>query len=441
MSFGTFLATMKRKKLGFCVEGFINVESGTAAVATEIFDTSECDCFDSGLGVPVEECDVCFRGPGKFVSCSAGSGDGVYVILGIYPINDSKKRLGAVAVFDWGYELANNVRSRVELDNSLGFDSDEFKYMDGNGLALSSNELMSFESTKPILHGSLATSGAVFFSDDMAYRNGKYAIVDVQLDSESLDVFIFGTEEDPYEESLNWEGSEAEHEIVKSSMFESLGLAPSEPTYFPQILMVLDSDTAELFDFSDQLPRTDWGPAGVHHMSRMGTSHMQPQHVSTYWANALLSRAKFRLALMREDDEETDAEDPDDQMMNWARQMMSWALLGEISGDSDATNLINELDLRDLASLPDYRAAVLELRGWDDVPSEDAEELERLSKDSDGSHSSSGLTKSSGKSGLGSGSNETQSSGISGTNFCANCGMKFESQAANFCPSCGSKRL
>lgn len=435
MSFGSFLETMKRNKLGFCVEGFINVESGTASVATQIFDNSECDCYDSGLGVPEEECDVCLRGPGNFVSCSAGSGDGVYAILGIYPINDSKKRLGAVAVFDWGYELANSVRSRVELDNSLGFDSDEFKYMDGNGLALSSNELMPFESTKPILHGRLASSGPVFFSDDMAYRNGNYAIADVQLDSESLDVFIFGAEEDPYEESLNWEGSEAEHEIVKSSMFESLGLTPSEPTYFPQILMVLDSDTAELFDFSDQLPRTDWAPAGVHAMSRMGTSHVEPQHVSTYWANALLSRAKFRLALMQEDGtEEEDAEDPIDQMM-------SWALLGELSGDNDATKLIDELNLRDLASMPDYRAAVLELRGWDDVASESSEEPKAFTKSSDGLSSGSGLTKSSAKSGLGSGLTEPPTNGNSGSNFCANCGVKFESPSANFCPSCGSKRI
>jgi hypothetical protein len=435
MSFGSFLETMKRNKLGFCVEGFINVESGTASVATQIFDTSECDCFDSGLGVPEEECEVCFRGPGNFVSCSAGSGDGVYAILGIYPTRDPKKRLGAVAVFDWGYELANSARSRVEIDNSLGFESGEFKSMEGNGLAISSSELNSFEFAKPILHGSLIASGPVFFSDDMAHRNANYAIVDVQLDSKSLDVFIFGAEEDPYADSLNWERSEAEQEIVKNSMFESMGLTPSEPTYFPQILMVLDSETADLFDFSDQLPKTEWAPAGVHWMSRMGTSHVEPQHISTYWVNALLARAKFRLALMRDDDtDEDDSQDPIDQMM-------SWALLGELSGDSDATNLINEIELRDLASLPDYRAAVLELRGWDGVPSEDAEELERLSKDSDGSNSSSGLTKSSGKSGLGSGSNETQISGISGSNFCANCGMKFESQAANFCPSCGSKRL
>lgn len=434
MSFGTFIATMNRNKLGFCVEGFINVESGTASVATQIFDTVECGCFDLGLGVPEEDCDVCSRGPGNFVSCSAGSGDGVYAILAIYPIKDPKKRLGALAIFDWGYELANSARSRVEIDNSLGFESGEFKSMEGNGLALSSSELSSFEFAKPIIHGSLNSSGPVFFSDDMAHRNADYAIVDVQLDSKSLDVFIFGAEEDLYEESLSWEGSQAEHEIVRSSMFESLGIAPSEPTYFPQILMVLDSKTAELFDFSDQLPRTDWGPARVHAMSRGGTSHVEPQHISTYWVNALLARAKFRLALMRDGDtEDNDSEDPIDQMM-------SWALLGELSRDGDATTLINEIELRDLASLPDYRAAVLELRGWDDVPSESTDEPKAFSKSSDGLGSSSGLTKSSGKSGLGSGSNDKQIGENSVSNFCANCGMKFESPSANFCPSCGSKR-
>lgn len=434
MSFGTFLEEMKQNNFGFCVEGFINVESGTASVATQIFDTSECDCFDSGLGVPEKECDVCFRGPGNFVSCSAGSGDGVYAILGIYPIHDSTKRIGALAVFDWGYELANSARARVEIDNTLGFDSDEFKLMDGNGLALSSNELMAFELAKPIPHESLRASSQVFFSDDSARRNADYAIVDVKLDSQSLDVFIFGVEDDPYEDSLGWEGSRDESEIVKSTMFEALGIPPSEPTYFPQILMVLDSETAKLFDFSDQLPRTDWAPSVVHAMSRMGTSHLEPQQVSTYWVNALLNRAKFRMALMKDGDpEERLAEDPIDQMM-------SWALLGEISGDGDATNLIDELDLRDLASLPDYRAAVLEMRGWDDVPLEDSREPRTFSKASESLNSSSGLTKSSGKSGLGTGATETQITGSSGSNFCANCGMKFESPSANFCPSCGSKR-
>jgi hypothetical protein len=435
MSFGTFLEAMKRKGLGFCVEGFINIEGGTASVSTEIFPTSECDCPTSGLGVPLVSCDVCGRGPGNTVSCVAGSGDGVYVILGIYPLNQTKTRLGALAVFDWGYELANTARARVEVDNSIGFDSDEFKSMGGDGLVFSSDLLSSFDRAKPIHHGSLQNTGKVFFSDVFGHRNADYAIVDVQMDSDSLEVYIFGPEEDPYSETLSWEDSGPDFEARKIAMFETLGLTQSEPTYFPQILMVLDSDTAKQFDFSDQLPMTDWDSAGVHGMTRMGTSHLEPQHVSTYWVNALLARAKFRLTLMRDDDtEEDDSQDRIDQMM-------SWALLGELSGDADATNLINEIELRDLASLPDYRAEVLQLRGWDDAPSESTDTPKAFSKSSDGLSSGSGLTKSSGKSGLGLDASEPQISSKSASNFCANCGMKFESSSANFCPSCGSKRV
>lgn len=64
-----------------------------------------------------------------------------------------------------------------------------------------------------------------------------------------------------------------------------------------------------------------------------------------------------------------------------------------------------------------------------------------FTKSSEGLSSSSGLTKSSGKSGLGSGSTETQNNGDSSSNFCANCGVKFESPSANFCPGCGSRRV
>ena len=435
MSFDSFLETMKRKGLGFCVEGFINIEGGTASVSTEIFPTSECDCPTSGLGVPPLICDVCGRGPGNTVSCVAGSGDGVYVILGIYPLNQTKTRLGALAVFDWGYELANTARARVEVNNSMGFDSDEFKSMGGDGLVFSSDLLRSFDLARPIHHGSLQGTGKVFFSDVFGHRNADYAIADVQLDSDSLEVYIFGPEEDPYSETLSSEDSGPDFEARKIAMFETLGLTPSEPTYFPQILMVLDSDTAKQFDFSDQLPMTDWDSAGVHGMARMGTSHLEPQHVSTYWVNALLARAKFRLTLMKDEDaDESEDEDPLDQMM-------SWALLGEITGDTDATKLIDELGLRELASIPDYRDSVLDLRGWDDVPVKESEEAQQFTKSSDGLNSSSGLTKSSSKSGLGLDASETQIGSKSASNFCANCGLKFESADANFCQSCGTKRL
>jgi hypothetical protein len=434
VAFSSFIETMKLHNLGFCVEGFINIEGGTASVATEVFDTVDCDCIDSGLGVPQEQCDVCLRGPGKLVSCSAGSGDGVYAILGIYPLHDPKKRLGALAVFDWGYQLANSARARVEVDNSLGFAKEELTYMGGSGLAFSMDELKLFEHSKPVPHGSLSSSGRVFFSDNSGHRNANYAIVDVALDSESLDVIIFAAEDDPYHESLKWEGSGAESEIIKNSMFESLGLTPSDPTYFPQILMVLDSETTKLFDFSDQLPRTDWAVSVVHAMSRIGTSHLEPQHVSTYWVNALLARTKFRLALAR--DEGTELPDHEAAL----DQMMSWALLGEISGDLDATKLLDEMGLRDLAMIPDYRAAVLDIRGWDDPLAEEPEKDQDFASESLGVKSSSGLTKSSTKSGLGLGPALEQSN-ESGSNFCTNCGLKFENLEANFCQTCGTKRL
>ena len=434
MTFGTFLQTMKRNNLGFCVEGFINIESGNASVATRIFDTAECDCMDLGLGIPEEECEVCSRGPGNFVSCRAGSGDGAYVILGIYPKHDSTKRLGALAVFDWGYELANSARARIEVEGTLGFDRDEIKHMGGNGLEFSLDELESFELAKPVLHGSFRSSGAVYFSDDMAHRNAHYAIADVQLDSEELDVIIFGAEEDPYNEDLAWEGSAAESDIMKDAMFEALGIEPSEPTYFPQILMVLDSDTAKLFDFSDDLPMTDWASAGVHGMAGLGTSHLEPMHISTYWVNALLARAKFRLALIRDEGEEN----PGDDLA--FDQLISWALLGEVSGDNDATKLINELDARDLVLIPDYRTAALDLRGWDAPLAEENDEPQRFTKSSDAVNSSSGLTKSSSKSGLGLDEPELQSYSQSAAKFCANCGQKFETPEAKFCSSCGSKR-
>lgn len=434
MTFGTFLTTLQGQDFGLCIEGFVNIESGNASVASRIFDTSECDCMDTGLGIPETGCEVCLRGPGNFVSCRAGSGDGIYVILGIYPISDSTKRLGALAIFDSGYELAKSARARVEVDGTLGFAKEEIDLMSGDGLAFSPDELEAFSGAKPVLHGSLNSNGAVYFSDDMAHRNAHYAITDVKVDSENLDVIIFGVEEDPYRESLGWEGSDAESEMMRTTMFETLGITPSEPSYFPQVLMVLDSDMATHFDFSDQLPMTDWATSGVHGMASIGTSHLEPMHISTYWVNALLARAKFRLSLIRDEGQDN----PGDQ--HAFEQLMSWAVLGEVSGDADATNLINDLDARDLVAFPEFRTAVLNLRGWDDFPVEESKEAQQFRKSSDGLNTSSGLTKSSSKSGLGLDKPEQQIQGKSASKFCGNCGQRFEAIEANFCSNCGQPR-
>jgi hypothetical protein len=213
-------------------------------------------------------------------------------------------------------------------------------------------------------------------------------------------------------------------------MVEHYGVAPQTPSYFPQILMALDSKIAKQFDFSDSLPAEDWKVAEINNTTRMCTSHLQPQHVSTFSANADLGVYKLKFLEAASDDAKLEA------LMRAA----SWAYLGELFGDSSSSAQYDLLGMRkDFQESLSLQAGLLEHRGWDEQGIAHLTQ-EPSFDDDDESGATVGLTKSSTSSGLGKLSNsDAPASG--GKNFCSNCGSKFESAKAKFCSECGESRV
>jgi hypothetical protein len=429
MRLAEFIKQAEKLKIGFSVEGYINVEGGNAAVATKIFEDSECS--EPGIGSPPKDCPDCDRSPRNFANTTAGSGDGVYVIFGIHLLSNAEINIGAFAVFDENYLLANSVRQAVEEGMPLGF---------------SSSLLESFFDSESVILSEFTCDGRLYFSDDSASMNARYAIVDVPVDSKKLQVMLFAATEDPYTldgffdfSPEQIEARYAETEAVSNVMSEEYGIVPQMPSYFPQILMALDSKIVKQFDFSGSIPAEDWKVAQINSMTRMVTSHLEPQHVSTFSANADLGVHKLKFLESASDDAKLEA------LMRAA----SWAYLGELFGDASSSAQFDLLGLRkDIEGSLSLQAELLEHRGWDEQgiahltqePSfEDDDEDDDDDDDDDESGATVGLTKSSTSSGLGKLSNsDAPASG--GKNFCSNCGSKFESAKAKFCSECGESR-
>lgn len=429
MRLAEFIEQAEKLKIGFSVEGYINVEGGNAAVATRIFEDSAFECAESGIGSPPKDCADCGRGPNNFANTTAGSGDGVYVIFGLHLLSNPEKNIGAFAVFDEKYLLANSVRQAVE---------------EGVPLELSSSLLEYFFDSESVMLSEFTCDGRLYFSDDSASMNARYAIVDVPVESKKLQVLLFAATEDPYTlegffdmspEEIRARSSETE--AVSSVMVEHYGVAPQTPSYFPQILMALDSKVAKQFDFSDSVPTEDWTLAQINSTTRMCTSHLEPQHVSTYSANADLGVHKLKFLEAASDYAKLEA------LMRAA----SWAYLGELFGDASSSAQFDLLGLRKgIEGSLSLQAELLEYRGWDEegiahLTQEQSfeEDDDEDDDDEDESGTPVGLTKSSTSSGLGKlSSSDAPVSG--GKNFCSNCGSKFESAKAKFCSGCGESR-
>jgi len=423
MRLAEFIKQAEKLKLGFSVEGYINVEGGNAAVATKIFEDSAFECAKPGIGSPPKDCPDCGRGPKNFANTTAGSGDGVYVIFGIHLLSNTEINIGAFAVFDENYALANSVRQGVEEDVPFEF---------------SSFLLESFFDSESVILSEFTCDGRLYFSDDSASMNARYAIVDVPVGSKKLQVMHFAATEDPYTldgffdfSPEQIEARDAETEAVSNVMAEEYGVAPQVPSYFPQILMALDSKIAKQFDFSDSLPTEDWTVAQINSTTRMVTSHLEPQHVSTFSANADLGVHKLKFLESASDDVKLEA------LMRAA----SWAYLGELFGDSSSSAQFDLLGLRtDIEESLSLQAELLEHRGWDEQGIASlTQEQSFEGDDEDELDTPSGLTKSSTSSGLG-GLSSSDSSGSSSKKFCSSCGTKFDSISAKFCSECGESR-
>ncbi len=182
--------------------GYFNVEGGSAAFGTRIFEW--CDCLgemQNGL-----YCEVCGRGAKNYISVTSGSGDGVYPVFRL--LDTEEKATGALALFEaqWAIGIADNSKKPAELVSSA----------------------------QPVFIGTLIVDGLIYASDATAGWDCDYALVDIELPRGEYAV-------------IAWR---AEMEILKEH---------DMPPFTRQIAMGLYSTS--LFDALEALVPADWSKA------------------------------------------------------------------------------------------------------------------------------------------------------------------------------------
>lgn len=131
------------------IRGNFNVEGGSAAFGTRIFEW--CDCLgeiQNGM-----YCEVCGRGASNYVSVTSGSGDGVYPVFRL--LDSEEKTTGALALFEaeWAAGIEDNSKKPAELVSSA----------------------------QPVFIGTLTVDGLIYASDATAGWDCDYALVDIEL--------------------------------------------------------------------------------------------------------------------------------------------------------------------------------------------------------------------------------------------------------------------
>ena len=146
MTFGNTLEKLLSSGCSFRVRGFFNVEGGHVGVANQFHPWCDCSSLVQG---PAVDCETCGRKLGDCVSMVAGDGDGVYVVAEVVA-PEGDRVLGALAVFDYQFQMANVARMAIEQEQVPTYPL---------------NLAMQFASARPIVLGKLRNTGNIYFAD------------------------------------------------------------------------------------------------------------------------------------------------------------------------------------------------------------------------------------------------------------------------------------
>lgn len=421
MNFAATLEKLEQAGFGFRPKGFFNVEGGDAAIATEYFDW--CDCQSLLVGPAVKACDQCRRGSDNFIKLPAGDGDGVYVVFEVFKLTSPRYAVGAFSVFDFGYSIANKVRSFVENQQPLVFPA---------------AEVLLFGDSVPLRLENLTATSTIYFADGTSGgANSSDANVDIQFGQE-LRLGVFGFMEplpnDPqviaqnFSESWNQDidaviSKMRESQVMAETIASEFGrdLTDPMPPYTVRCLLALDLEVIAEIGLTAEVAIDDWEMYSIQLNSRIVSSHQSRQAISSIWMNAMLAREWDRHA----------GEVPYDEAKRLLFDIWTWAYQGIVAGDEDCFDLI----ANPYKATEEEIAELLSRRGLFDIAAQylmtgklpgGAQQTESPEPISD----SGGLTKSS-SAGLG--------LGVSQSKFCSNCGTQF-ADSAKFCTDCGNAR-
>lgn len=333
----------------FEVAGFMNVEGGNAAVATNFYDYCDCTALKSG---PITEiCTNCDRKPGSQVTIRSGDGDGVYVVARIVHKTDSSKNVGAFVFFDYQFGIANAVHGEIAKQKVSEYPLD---------IALK------IQCDKVIELGNLKNRGSLFFGDGTLSSNSRDAIVDIQnLAQGDLTALMFaetvestgiawaerlaqtqGMDRASVEASLLRAEAGSKAAAKSLGSLEVLGL----PSFVPRCLMVLQSQVAKATSVVANYSVDDWELLGLQFQSTVVTSNVEPQNMMCIWQNAMLAREIDRAA------GDTDYEKTKSLLFD----MWTWGYQGAELGDEDCLKLVNANSYK---ATPHEVASLLNRRG------------------------------------------------------------------------------
>lgn len=285
MNLQSALEYLARLDLTLEFSGFFNVESGFAAVATKIFDYCECSSSAFGEGT----CQECSRARGTYVTFPSGNGDGVYVTYKF--LNSFREIKGAIAFFDFQYEMANFVRGY--LDNGL---QPEFPKSLVNAISQArSLRLSEFNKAEKLI-----------FSEATYHQGSEYEPACIELNSRtSFLCYAFCEDVDNTHEGVVLQMQKQGIDKVQAinaavgaaasfrAVAELSGISPDKNP-FPDfrcgaILVIaeglLNSDAMEDFKIND------WKLAEIRaRYSSVQTSHKAPMHESTREQNQIWAK-------------------------------------------------------------------------------------------------------------------------------------------------------
>ena len=415
MMLGELVLKINSRGLNFRPRGFINVEGGLVAVSTQY--RQWCDCTDPNFFPSMSHCPACGRAGSNFSSMPAGNGDGVYVVFEIYSNENPAEALGALVVFDHGYEIANAVRVQVENE----------KLTD-----LSLEMVEKFADTIPLHLTTLDPTSTILIGDSPVGEDSRNATVGVSFPSPRTNqvfAFVRHLSQDPKDVALRLQADlgmdhqKAERALaLAEAIFRAGGkeTGPVSPDIDFRAMLVIDSSLAGELGLRGEVEITDWETLNRQFLASTGTSHVEPQYKSAVFFNALLARELDRLAGEVVSDEDA---------KRLLFDVWTWAYQGLENGDERCQVLLQNRyspSREEVATLLRRRGQFKAAENYIGSGSLEGEE----GTSGAFSNAQSGLTKSS-SGGLG------LSSATSSASHCKACGSKFSAVSDPFCAECG----
>jgi hypothetical protein len=328
MNFGKILDSILSSGFTFRARGFFNVEGGQVGIATKMLPW--CDCMSFNLG-PAESCGSCKRNSTNYMNMIAGNGDGVYVVFEIVRKVD-KSVVGALTMFDNEYQIANQIRTEIQDGNVPAFPKDLVKL---------------FAKANPLEVGKLKATKTIFVADSGSTIDSSNAVVDVHLSSsQPIKIVAFADEISGGEsgwvdhlmktQGLDRSSAKAQVQMSKAfgeAAFEVLEIKdePSLPSFIPRAILAMSPELEDALSIKYSIKVSDWQLVAAQFAGTSGTSHTEPQNISTIWMNVMLAMELDRAA------GENISEKKAKELLF---DMWTWAYQGASLGDEDCAALI-----------------------------------------------------------------------------------------------------